>query len=85
MYVIEWRELETFVDLATAKLSEEGDYEVSKVAHLYGACAAFAPLLFNVQRLASFANLQEACRTVFDFFAGDSHLPTKWVRPTLFY
>jgi hypothetical protein len=75
----EWKELETFVELAGAKSSGKGDYEVMRVAHLHAACSGYSRLLYGVTQEAKFNKLQRACRKVFTFLDRDPQLPRKWV------
>ncbi|XP_065826351.1 E3 ubiquitin-protein ligase RNF213-like isoform X2 [Oscarella lobularis] len=74
----EWKELETFVELAGTRSSAEGDFEAFKVAHLRAACAGFAPLLFNLDEDVDLDQFLKACRSVFDKLAGDQQIPQKW-------
>ena len=74
----EWKELETFVELAGTRSSAEGDFEAFKVAHLRAACAGFAPLLFNLDKDVDLDQFLKACRSVFDKLAGDQQIPQKW-------
>jgi hypothetical protein len=75
----EWNELESFVELAGAKLSGEGDYGAIRVAHLRGGCAGYAQLLFNVGHQATLSELLKRCNNVFQFLKRDPQLPMKWL------
>ena len=77
-FCLEWRELETFVELAGTRSSAEGDYEAMKVAHLRAACVGFSAFLFEIDEDASLSDLQEACITVFRKLERDSKIPAKW-------
>jgi hypothetical protein len=73
----EWKEMETFVELAGTK-STEGDLETTKINHLHAACAGFAPLLFELRPDATFSDLQHSCKKVFAAFDRDQELIRKW-------
>ncbi|XP_065826355.1 E3 ubiquitin-protein ligase RNF213-like isoform X3 [Oscarella lobularis] len=74
----EWKELETFVELAGTRSSAEGDFEAFKVAHLRAACAGFSPLLFDFKEDVDLNQFLKACKSVFDKLAGDQQIPQKW-------
>ena len=76
---VEWKELETFVELASTKSAEEGDYETVKVTHLHAACAGFAPFLFEVKVDTTFKAFKLCCSRVLTSFSRDKDLIQKWV------
>ena len=75
----EWRELETFVELAGTKSAEE-DYETVKVTHLHVACAGFAPFLFEIKDNMTIKDFGKLCSTVLMAFSRDKNLIHKWVK-----
>ena len=77
---VEWKELETFVELAGTKSAEEGDYETVKVTHLHAACAGFAPFLFDVKDNMTFRDFEVCCTRVLTSFSRDKDLIKKWVK-----
>ena len=81
---VEWKELETFVELAGTKSAEEGDYETVKVTHLHAACAGFAPFLFEVTVDSTFKAFRSCCSRVLTSFGRDKDLIQKWVKRQLY-
>eukprot|EP00118_Oscarella_pearsei_P021368 m.239300 g.239300 ORF g.239300 m.239300 type:complete len:5831 (+) comp40181_c2_seq5:266-17758(+) len=75
----EWKELETFVELAGTRSSEEGDLEAVKVADLRAACAGFAPLLFDLRKDSNLSQIVRACHAVFEKLERDDQISQKWV------
>ena len=73
-----WKELETFVELAGTRSSEEGDFEAMKVSHLRAACSGFSVLLFEINEKSSLSDLQKALKIVFEKLKRDEKLPVKW-------
>ncbi|XP_065845272.1 E3 ubiquitin-protein ligase rnf213-alpha-like isoform X2 [Oscarella lobularis] len=74
----EWKELETFVELAGTRSSAEGDYEAIKVAHLRAACSGFSSLLFDIRADILLDQFQVACKAVFNKLERDKDIPKKW-------
>ena len=72
-------DLKTFYDLATISAGES-DHELDRVSHFYQAVSGYAPLILELKaESCSFAEFQEACKSVFATLTSDPNLADKLV------